>query len=223
MRKVDEIKAIGVGGLALSGKREGLVVSMGTGTALVVAREGGKMVFHVGGTGVGGGTLLGLSARMLRTHSFKALEEMAATGDTRKLDLTVTDIAGGPIGVVPSWATASNLGRIDGRASENDVAAAVFNLVSQVIGMIVVFASRAYGLEWDVVLVGGLARSRLITKSIREVTDMFHIKLCLPRNSEYCVAIGAAKSAFNMEKINNKERGACEEKISTSGHRRDLR
>jgi len=200
VRKVDEIRAIGVGGLALSGKREGLVVSMGTGTALVVAREEGKRVFHVGGTGVGGGTLLGLSARMLRTQSFEALEEMAAAGDTRKLDLTVADIAVGPIGVVPGWATASNLGRIRDDASENDVAAAIFNLVSQVIGMIAVFAARAYGLERDVVLVGGLARSPLITRSIREVTEMFHVELCVPQNSEYCVAIGAAKSAFNMKR-----------------------
>ncbi|MDQ1278826.1 MAG: type pantothenate kinase, partial [Thermoproteota archaeon] len=57
---VDEIKAIGLGGLELSGKQRALIVSMGTGTALVLASDGGRIIEHVGGTGVGGGTIEGL-------------------------------------------------------------------------------------------------------------------------------------------------------------------
>ena len=37
-RRVEEFKSIGLGGLYLSGLKDGLVVSMGTGTALVHAR-----------------------------------------------------------------------------------------------------------------------------------------------------------------------------------------
>lgn len=59
---VDEFKAIGLGGLALSGKNEGLVVSMGTGTAFV--RAGAKGIFHIGGSGVGGGTVVGLGSKL---------------------------------------------------------------------------------------------------------------------------------------------------------------
>ena len=43
---VDEFKAIGLGGLALSGKKEGLIVSMGTGTAFVRAGAGGIRHIH---------------------------------------------------------------------------------------------------------------------------------------------------------------------------------
>jgi len=194
--KVDEIRAIGVGGLALSGKKQALIVSMGTGTALVAAYEGGRRVVHIGGTGVGGGTLQGLSTRLLHTNDFEALEKMAATGDAKKVDLTVADIAGGPVGIVPGEATASNFGRLNANAGENDVAAAIFNMVSQVIGVIVAFAAKAYGLEKDVVLVGRLAGNNLTVKSLRDVANLFHIGLCTPENGEYCVAIGAAKSTF---------------------------
>ncbi len=195
--KVDEIKAIGVGGLVLSGKKQALVVSMGTGTALVTAYEEERRVIHIGGTGVGGGTLQGLSMRLLHAHNFEAIEKMAAMGDAKKVDLTVADIAGGPVGIVPGEATASNFGKLRTDANERDVAAAIFNMVSQVIGVIVAFAAKAYGLEKDVVLVGRLAGNNLITKSIGDVADMFHIKLCIPENGEYCVAIGAAKLTFD--------------------------
>ena len=60
IRQVDEIKAIGLGGLLLTGKNEGLIVSAGTGTAIVAAYNNGGIIKHVGGTGVGGGTILSL-------------------------------------------------------------------------------------------------------------------------------------------------------------------
>ncbi|MEM2687245.1 MAG: pantothenate kinase, partial [Thermoproteota archaeon] len=63
--KVNEIVAAGTGGIVLTGLDEALVVSMGTGTALIEVRENGKRIRHIGGTGVGGGTLLGLARKML--------------------------------------------------------------------------------------------------------------------------------------------------------------
>jgi len=57
---VSEFDCIGLGGLFLSGLERAVVVSMGTGTALVYATSDGTMTY-LGGTGVGGGTLVGLS------------------------------------------------------------------------------------------------------------------------------------------------------------------
>ena len=56
--QVNEFEAIGYGGLMLSGLSEALVVSMGTGTAFVQASK--DQITHIGGSGVGGGTLLGI-------------------------------------------------------------------------------------------------------------------------------------------------------------------
>ena len=55
--RVDEFQAIGLGGLHLSGLAKAVVVSMGTGTAIV--RAAGRTVEHLGGTGVGGGRCSG--------------------------------------------------------------------------------------------------------------------------------------------------------------------
>jgi len=192
--RVDEIKAIGLGGLTLSRKKQALIVSMGTGTALVIASDYGKTIRHIGGTGVGGGTVEGLSRWMLGTDDFKILEKMAEEGDANKVDLTVADIAGGPIGMVPAEATASNFGKLKTDADKNDIAAAIFNLVAQVIGVITAMAAKAYHLEKDVVLVGKLVQSKKIAEVMHEVAKLFEIKLYIPPNGEYCVAIGAAKT-----------------------------
>ncbi|MEM4462102.1 MAG: pantothenate kinase, partial [Candidatus Bathyarchaeia archaeon] len=138
---VDEVEAIGLGGIALTGKGRALVVSMGTGTAMVVVEDYGRSIRHIGGTGVGGGTLLGLGRLLLNKHSVEVLENLAERGDPSRVDLTVFDIAGGPVGVVPGEATASNFGKISDEARDEDVAAALFNLIGQVVGVLAVFAS----------------------------------------------------------------------------------
>ena len=61
--RVDEFMAIGRGGCHLAGVDRAIIVSMGTGTALV-AVDGEKCV-HLGGSGVGGGSLLGLCDKMI--------------------------------------------------------------------------------------------------------------------------------------------------------------
>ena len=74
--KVSEFECVGLGGLFLSGLDEAIVVSMGTGTALIHAKKSGDdtKISYLGGTGVGGGTLLGLSHRMLGVDTVEHLE-----------------------------------------------------------------------------------------------------------------------------------------------------
>lgn len=64
--KMEEFQAIGYGGLKLSGLTDALVVSMGTGTAYVRAGKDGMK--HIGGSGVGGGTLMGLASRLVKEN-----------------------------------------------------------------------------------------------------------------------------------------------------------
>ena len=67
--KIDEFIAIGTGGLYLSNKRSGLVVSIGTGTAFVEGKN--KSFKHIGGSGVGGGTILKLCEKIVRVFKKK--------------------------------------------------------------------------------------------------------------------------------------------------------
>ena len=72
--KVDEFFCIGTGGLYVTELSEAIVVSMGTGTALVHATK--DEIRHFGGTGVGGGTLLGLSGAILNIRDINNLVQL---------------------------------------------------------------------------------------------------------------------------------------------------
>ena len=191
-QKVDEIAATGVGGLFLSNKSQALIVSVGTGTAIIAARDDGKRINHVGGTGVGGGTVMGLARKILGINDFQALEALALKGNAKRVDLTVGDIVGGPVGIMPADATASNLARLNDETLPEDVAAGIFNLVSQVVGVVSVLAVKSCNLEEDVIFVGRLVRSPLVSSIIYETARVFNVKAFMPENGEFCTAIGAA-------------------------------
>ena len=178
-----------MGGLFLSGLEKAIIVSMGTGTALVAANN--TEVKHMGGTGVGGGTLLGLSSLMLNVRSFDDLIETAQGGNLANIDLTIGDISvDKKVGNLPPETTASNFGKISDLASKSDIALGIINLVFQTIGMISVFATRIDNTR-DVVLTGNLAnvpQSRGIFELLEKI---FGVKFHIPDNAEYATASGA--------------------------------
>ncbi|MEM2920902.1 MAG: hypothetical protein QXF26_01125 [Candidatus Bathyarchaeia archaeon] len=194
VERVGEIEAIGLGGLKLSDKREGVVVSAGTGTAIVRVMESGSSIEHIGGTGVGGGTLLGLSRAIAGIDDPNTLSRYASTGNPRKVDLTVGDVVGSGIGVLNAETTASNFGRFSGDATREDLISAVFRMVGEVIGVVSCLAARASGVK-DVVLVGALSKMDVIVSVVREVFDLYGLSLIVPPYSEYAVAVGAATKA----------------------------
>ncbi|MGQ9478897.1 MAG: BadF/BadG/BcrA/BcrD ATPase family protein [Thermoproteota archaeon] len=190
--KVDEIVAAGTGGLVLTDLDEALVVSMGTGTALIEVRNKGRVIRHVGGTGVGGGTLIGLSRKILGVSSISVLVEMAEKGDSKKVDLTVGDIVGGSIGILSPDMTASNLGRVGDTSSHEDLAAGITNLVGEVISSVSYLAASKLGLEDRIILVGRVAKISPVLKSINRTLLSFGTKPIVPKLPEYAVAVGAA-------------------------------
>ncbi len=191
VRTVSEIVAIGVGGSTLAARRDALVVSMGTGTAIVSVT--GDDIRHVSGTGVGGGTLLGLSKHLLNVARLETLEQMAARGDLSRIDLTVGDIAGGPVGNLPADATASNFGKLSSDVSPEDKARALVNMIAEVIVVLSVTAARASGLR-DVVLTGKLVRVKPFVERIQATRRLFDCSFLIPPHAEFATAIGAARS-----------------------------
>ncbi|RDD53955.1 MAG: type II pantothenate kinase [Candidatus Korarchaeota archaeon NZ13-K] len=192
--EVDEIEAIGRGGAFLAGLEECVVVSAGTGTAVVEVRrrDSGYQVRHLGGTGVGAGTLLGLSKLILGRSSVESLLELAERGSSKNVDLTVGDIVGGPIGKLDAEATASNFGKVGDHNRPEDIAAALINMVGQVIGVVSLFAAKSVGLEDRIVLVGGLASYDLVVEAIKRPISLFGGRMISPADPQYATAIGAS-------------------------------
>lgn len=187
--KADEFYSIGMGGLFLSGLNSAVVVSMGTGTAFVKAE--GSEVRHLGGTGVGGGTLLGLSNRMLNIRHFDDLVEMANGGLLSNIDLFVNDISSDLIVGLPPETTASNFGKISDLASKHDIALGIINLVFQTIGVLSIFAART-GNTTDIVLTGNLTNVPQAADVFEGLMKLYAVKFHTPVHAEYATALGAA-------------------------------
>ena len=107
--KVPEIEAIGRGGFHLANLDHALVVSAGTGTAMVAASMEGSR--HLTGSAVGGGTLIGLSQLLLGTSDAVSIDRLAASGDANQVDLTLKEAIGGTVGRLPIDANAVNFGK----------------------------------------------------------------------------------------------------------------
>lgn len=196
---VDEPSAIGRGGLALAGLPKALVVSCGTGTAMVAADVAADTYRHVSGTPVGGGTLEGLGARLLGVGSAPSLAELAERGDASRVDTTLGDVLGGGVGDLPPRATAVSFGRFAGGsldAAPEDVAAALVTMVAQTIGLVALNAARANGLD-AVVIVGRTAELAPVARMIGAVFAVYGAasSLHVPAGAATATAYGAALAA----------------------------
>lgn len=195
-RPAPEFDCVGRGGLYLAGLEEAIVVSMGTGTALVHAkREGdGAKVQYLGGTGVGGGTLVGLSHKMLGVDTVEHIEQLAVGGDLGNVDLRIRDISDqGLYPGVNTELTASNFGKLSDLANKHDIALGIANMVGEIIGMLAVFAARSFRLT-DVVLTGNLTAIEPIRKVFPVFNQSFGMRFVIPENAQFATVIGAALS-----------------------------
>jgi type II pantothenate kinase len=94
--RVNEFAAWGSGAAALLRSNGGppaeryLLVSLGTGTSIMLVD--GMAVTRVGGTALGGGTLVGLGAQLTGERRFEVLAELATRGARDRVDLRVSDL-----------------------------------------------------------------------------------------------------------------------------------
>ena len=115
-QRVAEFDSIGRGGTYLSGLSEALVVSMGTGTAMVHARPDGTMKY-LGGTGVGGGTLMGLSKLLLNAETMEHIEMFAEAGSLDNIDLKIKDMTASTITIMSSAPLRASISQISSAGS----------------------------------------------------------------------------------------------------------
>lgn len=192
-QKVSEFECVGRGGLYLSGLDEAIVVSMGTGTAIMYAtNKGGETeTRYLGGTGVGGGTLLGLSKKMLGVDSIEHLEQLAADGNLDNIDLRICDISSDEDFQINSNLTASNFGKLSDIANNNDLALGIANMVAETIAMLSIFAARSFNVK-NVVLTGNLTALKSITDVFESLEKNFGVRFIIPEMSQFATVIGAA-------------------------------
>ena len=189
--KVSEVDAIGRGGLRLAKLEQALVVSAGSGTAMVAARRGSMA--HVTGSAVGGGTLQGLGRLLLGTADPLEIDRLAQMGDANHADLTLIEALGAGVGRLPINANAVNFGRLAYSAVElspADRAAALVRLVGQVIAVVAINAARAEGLE-KIVVIGHLVDLPSVCRVLDEVAGFYKAEIIVPPQPGTGTVLGA--------------------------------
>jgi len=189
--RVNEIEAIGVGGMFLSGMNNIIITNIGTGTVIIEA--GDKGISHFGGSGVGGGTILGLGKKLLSVAEFSDIMELAKNGKLSQVDLLVGDITDTSLSFLNGESTASNFGKMLDTATHSDIALSIINMVYQVIGVLSVFAARAKNYS-RVIVTGNGNKNPIGKKVLTDVSAMYGIEFVYPEHAEYTTAIGAGLS-----------------------------
>ena len=191
---INEIEAIGEGSMSLSGLNKEdsvIIVSAGSGTACIHAQNG--IFTHCSGTGVGGGTVLGLSKLLLDTSDPLEIASLAEKGNKSQVDLILEDVVSGPIGQLPPSTTAVNFGKItkieDGYSKE-DIAAGIVNLVGQTAARIATSVAMMFEAK-QIVVVGRAPSFNGLKNSLEQAAALTGFEPFFPENGEYASALGA--------------------------------
>lgn len=192
--KTDEFLANGLGAQYGSSLKELIVVSMGTGTSFVKVQN--HQIQHIGGIGIGGGTLQGLSRILLKTQDINQIALLAGKGSLTSIDLQIQDICNRPLPDLPLDATASNFGKADGNASQEDIAAGLVHMVLQSIGQSAVLSALNSSVK-DFMLIGNLSKLPQCKELFPKLEEMYKVKFHIPPYAEFRTAIGAALAYIN--------------------------
>lgn len=195
--KSEEFIADGLGAKYESKLDRMIVVSMGTGTSLV--KCDGENIKHIGGIGIGGGTLAGLSRIMLKTDDIKQITNLAKDGDVSKINLLIKDISAKPLPGLPMSAVASLFSNAKTNASREDIAKGLIWMVLQCIGSATILSSLESGIK-DFVLIGNLSLLPLCREVYPAMEKVYGVRFHVPKFSEFCTAIGAALDYKRQQK-----------------------
>lgn len=196
--KVDEPTATAVGGMLEQAPAPAIVVSLGTGTGIVLADPPAPPQRLVG-SGIGGGTLLGLAQLLLGTTDVSRIGELARAGNVARCDLTVGDILGGGIGPVPAEATAAHFARVAraGAATPRpeDLAAALINLIGQS-ALRLAFEAARFHQARSIVLLGHVLDVPGFRDAIERIPLLDRSYVRIVSEPGFAVARGALETAL---------------------------
>ncbi len=186
---VDEIRSIGTGGAKLANLSEAIIVSCGTGTCIVKFKNG--ICKHLCGTGVGGGSIMGLSKLISGCDDIDQIIRYSNEGKSKSQDISVGDICGGNIGKIDKNMTAANFAKPKSTKTDDQIA----GIVRMVAESIIMLASIADNKTNDIIFTGRVSMFPLMQEIAKEFKNTFPVKKYhFPENREFATAIGAFHS-----------------------------
>lgn len=189
-----------------------LLISIGTGTSAL--RVEGDLVERVGGTALGGGTVLGLGLALTGCQSHDELVDLASRGNRANVDLLISDIYEKAEIPIAAEATAASFGKLarsldltsqfgdhgggaDSRTSlhaapkSEDLAAAIMGLVAENIALISNEKATVAGVSRIVYGGSTLYANPTIVQTVRVLTSVMGFEAIILPHSGHAGAFGA--------------------------------
>ena len=168
-----------------------LLVSLGTGTSMLLVSGG--HVTRVGGTALGGGTIVGLGALVVGVDRFDELTALAARGNRRDVDLLLGDVY--PAISVPEF-TAAHFGKLGSRRRA-DLAHALVGLVAE--NVVLLAAAHAVARGAACVAYGGstLTDNPTLVGLLTTMTGYFGLRAVILADGAHAGAVGCLLAAMD--------------------------
>lgn len=170
-----------------------LVTNVGTGTSIHCIQD--NMQERLGGTGIGGGTLIGLSHLLTGLTDFEEIVRLASQGSRERIDLKVKHIYEGKEPPISGELTASNFGQnlfaVSGELSKEELLATVIGLVGETVSTISVQAARQCRSSTIIYIGSSFIDNPLLKEVVESYTILRGSKPLFLKNGEFSGAVGA--------------------------------
>lgn len=193
---IEEFQAV-TDGARLLLKKEGhcvndfILVSIGTGTSIYYVTE--NSYERIMGTGIGGGTFMGLGSLLSSHTSFKEIVAGADKGNRKQSDLLVSDIYENMESPLLGDLTAANFGKahLNKDATANDHLAALVQLIGETITLLATSVAQAKGTNQIVFIGSTLNGNEPLKKVFLDFKNMLNYEPIFLKHGAYAGALGA--------------------------------
>lgn len=171
-----------------------LLVNIGTGTSWYILN--GDSYERVFGSGLGGGTFLGLGKLLSNENRYSELCELSAKGNKNHVDLLVKDIYPPDDSPINGELTASNFGKVDKTMhSDKDRVASLANMLAETLVLLSVQTAKLHQVN-DVIYIGNtIVGNEHFRSLLVSYTKALGCNPLFIKNGEYSGALGALLSA----------------------------
>ncbi|MBY0597623.1 type II pantothenate kinase [Bacillus bingmayongensis] len=169
-----------------------VLTNIGTGTSIHYVHN--NKYIRAGGTGIGGGTIMGLSKLLTNIDCFEEVIQHTKLGSRRNLDITVGDIYSGVLSPIDSNLTASNFGKAainESNYNNSDLLATLQGLVGEVVTALSLQFAEAKDMDHIVYIGSALSNNTHLQGIIGNYTVYQNKKPIFLQDHGFCGAIGA--------------------------------
>lgn len=170
-----------------------LLTNVGTGTSIHCIEDNRQE--RLGGTGIGGGTLVGLSRLLTGVADYEEMVSLALQGSRDRIDLKVKHIYEGKTPPISGELTASNFGNkifeIADELTKEELLAAVIGLVGETVSTISVQAAKQCKGSTIIYIGSSFFQNPLLKEVVESYTVLRGAVPLFLENGEYSGAVGA--------------------------------